>query len=144
MAHFVICGALTPANIALRTALRSLGVVGRLYPPDEAEHTASPGDVLLGRIDVRSGFDGIEPGLEQLLRLEGGGLTVLNRAGPLYACHDKLATAVALHSAGIRHPETAVLASPTNRPIFEGPFMVKPRFGSCWGHDAFLCPTDRR
>ena len=99
--------------------------------------------MLLGRIDVRSGFDGIEPGLEQLLRLEGGGLTVLNRAGPLYACHDKLATAVALHSAGIRHPETAVLASPTNRPIFEGPFMVKPRFGSCWGHDAFLCPTDR-
>ena len=142
VARFVICGGLTPTNIALRSAARELGMAVHLYPPDEAERAVRPGDTLLGRIDTRPTLDGIERGLEQLRRCEAAGFTVLNRSAALWACHDKLATAVTLVRAGIPHPETAVLDSPKESPSFDLPVVVKPRFGS-WGRDTFLCATDR-
>ncbi len=142
MARLLICGSLTPTNIALRTAFRSLGVSALLYPPEETAHSAQPGDTILGRVDVRPTLDGIERGLEQLRKFEAAGLTVLNRAGALYTCHDKLATAIALNRAGIPHPETAVLESAEDCSRLPAPVVVKPRFGS-WGQETFLCPTDR-
>ncbi len=142
MARLVICGSLTPTNIALRTVIRSVGVEAHLYPPRETGHAARPDDSILGRIDIRPTLDGIEPGLEQLRKFEAAGLTVLNRAGALYTCHDKLATAIALNRAGIPHPETAVLESAEDCWRLAAPVVVKPRFGS-WGRETFLCPTER-
>jgi RimK family alpha-L-glutamate ligase len=97
-----------------------------------------PGDVALGRLDVLPTLDGVEPGLWALERLAGSGVTVLNGRSALVTAHDKLATAHALHEAGLPHPRTVHLAPWLPQPELGVPIVLKPRFGS-WGGDVVRC-----
>ena len=131
----------TPTNIALAG---HSGV--EILSPAEALRVLGPGDVAIGRLDVAESLDGIEDGLWELARLEGEGVRVLNRPGTLVAAHDKLATARALHAAGVPHPLTSHITSPLLGLSIHPPVVVKPRFGS-WGRDVVRCedvPTLRR
>jgi RimK family alpha-L-glutamate ligase len=98
-----------------------------------------PGDVVLGRLDVRSTLDGVEPGLTALRRLEGRGVDVRNGPTALLAAHDKLTTALRLAAAAVPHPRTAHVGSDGELAL-EPPVVVKPRFGS-WGKDVSVCRT---
>jgi [lysine-biosynthesis-protein LysW]--L-2-aminoadipate ligase len=123
----------TPTNIALA------GHPGvEILSPAEALRVLGPGDVAIGRLDVAESLDGIEVGLWELARLEGEGVRVLNRPGTLVAAHDKLATARALHAAGVPHPLTSHITSPLLGLSIHPPVVVKPRFGS-WGRDVVRC-----
>jgi ribosomal protein S6--L-glutamate ligase len=135
----VVAGALTPTNTHLVEAARRLGARAKVVPPDEARRLLRPGDVVLGRLDVAPGLVGVEPGLEILGELEARTLDVRNRPAALLAVHDKLLTARRLAAAGVPHPPTVHVAG-EERPSFERPVVVKPRFGS-WGQDVMLCHT---
>jgi RimK family alpha-L-glutamate ligase len=124
----------TSTNVALTLARPGL----RILEPATAARTLGEGDVAIGRLDVSEGLDGIETGLWELARLEGAGVRVLNRPRTLVAAHDKLATSRALGDAGVPHPRTAHVTSPSDNIPFEPPVVVKPRFGS-WGQDVVLC-----
>jgi RimK family alpha-L-glutamate ligase len=124
----------TPANVALARSYPGL----RIIPPVEALRTLRGGDIAIGRLDVSEHLDGIEVGLWELARLEGAGIRVLNRPRALVAAHDKLATSRTLTEAGIPHPRTEHVTSPSAKVILEPPVVVKPRFGS-WGRDVALC-----
>ena len=124
----------TSTNLALASARPGL----RILEPATAARTLGEGDVAIGRLDVSEGLDGIETGLWELARLEGAGVRVLNRPRTLVAAHDKLATSRALGDAGVPHPRTAHVTSPSDSIPFEPPVVVKPRFGS-WGQDVVLC-----
>jgi RimK family alpha-L-glutamate ligase len=124
----------TSTNVALTLARPGL----RILEPASAARTLGEGDVAIGRLDVSEGLDGIETGLWELARLEGAGVRVLNRPSTLVAAHDKLATSRALGDAGVPHPRTAHVTSPSDSIPFEPPVVVKPRFGS-WGQDVVLC-----
>ncbi|HEX2495491.1 MAG TPA: RimK family alpha-L-glutamate ligase [Gaiellaceae bacterium] len=124
----------TSTNVALSLARPGL----RILEPASAARTLGEGDVAIGRLDVSEGLDGIETGLWELARLEGAGVRVLNRPSTLVAAHDKLATSRALGDAGVPHPRTAHVTSPSDSIPFEPPVVVKPRFGS-WGQDVVLC-----
>lgn len=115
MSPLLIAGRLTPTNVALLDAARELGVPARLLPPELAERRPRPGDIVLGRLDVRPTLDGVEPGLASVRRVEDAGMIVLNRADALVAAHDRLETATRLGRCGIPHPRTdfpAAAASP--------------------------------
>ncbi|HET7572605.1 MAG TPA: hypothetical protein VFJ77_08050 [Gaiellaceae bacterium] len=139
----LIAGRLTPPNVGLLEAARDVGAQARLLPPELAERRARPGESVLGRVDVRPGLDGVEPGLEALRRLERRGVEVLNRADALLASHDKLETARRLTAAGLPHPRTRFVPPDGPCPAFEGPAVLKPRFGS-WGEDVVRCDSPRR
>jgi RimK family alpha-L-glutamate ligase len=124
----------TSTNLALTRARPSL----RILEPAVAARTLGEGDVAIGRLDVAETLDGIESGLWELARLEGAGVRVLNRPRTLVAAHDKLATSRALCDAGVAHPRTAHVTSPSDSVPFDPPVVVKPRFGS-WGRDVVLC-----
>jgi RimK family alpha-L-glutamate ligase len=124
----------TSTNLALTLARPGL----RILAPASAARALGEGDVAIGRLDVSEGLDGIETGLWELARLEGAGVRVLNRPRALVAAHDKLATSRALADAGVPHPRTAHVTSPSDNIPFEPPVVVKPRFGS-WGQDVVLC-----
>lgn len=124
----------TSTNLALTLARPGL----RIIEPAVAARALGEGDIAIGRLDVSEGLDGIETGLWELARLEGGGVRVLNRPRTLVAAHDKLATSRALGDAGVSHPRTAHVTSPSDSVPFEPPVVVKPRFGS-WGLDVVLC-----
>lgn len=124
----------TSTNVALTLARPGL----RILEPASAARTLGEGDVAIGRLDVSEGLDGIEAGLWELARLDGAGVRVLNRPRTLVAAHDKLATSRALGDAGVSHPRTAHVTSPSDSIPFEPPVVVKPRFGS-WGQDVVLC-----
>ncbi len=100
MSPLLIAGRLTPPNVRLLEAARGLGAQARLLPPELAERRARPNETVLGRVDIRPGLDGVEPGLESLRRLEEAGVEVLNRADALLAAHDKLETATAAPRSG--------------------------------------------
>jgi RimK family alpha-L-glutamate ligase len=139
----LIAGRLTPTNVALREACGRLGIRSRLLPPDLAHQRAQPGEIVLGRVDVRASLDGPEAGLDALRELEVSGSLVLNRADALLRAHDKLETASTLHAAGVRHPRTVhVRPGAEPEPGFEGPYVVKPRFGS-WGMGVARCRSPR-
>ncbi len=127
-------------NDRLVAAARVLGVETGSYLPREALRLLEPGDVALGRLDVREGLDGVESGTNELERLAAGGVKVLNPPAALLAAHDKLLTARVLRLAGIPHPHTWLLAEGMRAPEPELPLVVKPRFGS-WGRDVVLCRT---
>jgi [lysine-biosynthesis-protein LysW]--L-2-aminoadipate ligase len=87
---------------------------------------------------VHPSLEGVEEGIAVLGSLAACGVRVLNPAGALLACHDKLLTARLLRRAGVAHPRTAHLTSVAADPHLDGPLVVKPRFGS-WGREVTLC-----
>jgi RimK family alpha-L-glutamate ligase len=94
--------------------------------------------LLLGRADVSRKLDGVGDTFWELLRLEREGWSVLNGSRALLGCHDKLYTALLLRRAGLPHPRTEVIRSACEAPSFDGPYVVKPRFGS-WGRGIERC-----
>lgn len=126
----------TSTNAALARARAGT----RVLAPAAALKNLRELDIVLGRLDVAEALDGIEIGLWELARLRGAGVRVLNPPGALVAAHDKLATSRILAGAGIPHPRTVHVTSPTAALPFAPPVVVKPRFGS-WGRDVVLCET---
>ena len=117
------------------------GRPGAILTPSEALARLEPGDIALGRLDVRPTLDGVERGLWALGALAERGVTVLNPPSALLTAHDKLLTARALGRAGLPHPRTR-LVLPGDTIEAEPPVVVKPRFGS-WGSDVVLCHDAR-
>ena len=130
----------TDTNEALAAAAGSLGAAAAVLAPRDALRVLQPGDVALGRLDVREGLDGIESGELELERLAACGVEVLNPPRALAAAHDKLLTARALRLAGLPHPRTWLIAEGMPSAAPELPLVLKPRFGS-WGRDVVLCRT---
>jgi len=124
----VVAHRVTPTNTRLGIVLSPAQAVARL----------GRGDVAIGRLDVLTTLDGIEPGLWALERLVASGVTVLNGRRALVAAHDKLATASTLYAAGVSHPYTVHVAPWLPLPELEPPIVLKPRFGS-WGQDVIRC-----
>jgi RimK family alpha-L-glutamate ligase len=127
-------------NEALAAAASALGVESAVLSPRDALRVLEPGDVALGRLDVRESVDGMEAGTRELERLAVEGVEVLNPPAALVSAHDKLLTARALRLAGLPHPHTWLIAEGMPAPAPELPLVLKPRFGS-WGRDVLLCHT---
>jgi RimK family alpha-L-glutamate ligase len=123
-------------NICLAAAAPP-GVHAFLIEPEDALRELGPGDLALGRLDVRPTLDGVEQGLECLDRLASRGVPVLNSALALRLAHDKLATSAALATAKLPHPRTQLVdrRGPATLPF---PLVLKPRYGS-WGRDVVRC-----
>lgn len=126
-------------NLALAAAA-SPGVELELMRPPETLVRLRPGDVALGRLDVLPSLDGVEPGAWVLGELRRRGVAVLNDGIALANCHDKLATARMLESAGLPHPRTSYLAHGFPLPDLTPPIVIKPRLGS-WGCHVTACRT---
>ena len=126
-------------NVGLAAAWRDRGIPAELVNPAVAISLLRPGDVAVGRLDVRRTLDGVELGLEVLSGLAYRGVRVLNHAKALMRAHDKLFTAAYLERAGVPHPRSVLLEPGAALPM-EPPFVLKPRFGS-WGVDVFRCGT---
>jgi [lysine-biosynthesis-protein LysW]--L-2-aminoadipate ligase len=127
-------------NERLVAAARAAGLDAARLLPRDALRLLEPGDVALGRLDVRETLDGVEDGIAELERLTITGADVLNPPGALAAAHDKLLTARALRLAGLPHPHTWLIAEGSPSPAPELPLVLKPRFGS-WGRDVQRCET---
>jgi len=140
MRFAVVAQRRTETNEALAGAAARLGLDSAVLPPRDALRFLEPGDVALGRLDVREGLDGIESGTRELERLAEAGIDLLNPAGALALAHDKLLTARALRLAGLPHPHSWLIAPGQPSPVPELPLVLKPRFGS-WGRDVLLCRT---
>ena len=140
MTFAVLAHSRSETNARLVVAAESLGFSAAVLPPRDALRLLGPGDVALGRLDVREGLDGIESGIPELERLSSAGVQLLNPPGALVAAHDKLLTSRVLRLSGVPHPHTWHIAEgmPTSAP--ELPLVLKPRFGS-WGRDVTLCRT---
>ena len=117
------------------------GVDARILTRSRRRRCCSRDAAALGRLDVADGLDGVEDGLWALGSLAARGVRVLNRAGALLAAHDKLLTARVLQRAGLPHPRTRILHPGGHVPDWDGPVVVKPRFGS-WGRDVELCEDE--
>ncbi len=137
---FVVGSPGSPTNERLRSAFAAAGARALVGPGELADGRAGPGDVVVGRLDVRPSLDGIQPGLGRLRRLPDRGIRVVNDADALVATHDKLATALLLDAASVPQPRAAHLTGEDDSPGFEPPYVVKPRFGS-WGRDVELCES---
>ncbi len=129
----------TGTNDELTAAFERLGYRSLVLSPAELGQ-AGRGDVVLGRLDVRRSLDGVEPGLDELAALAGSGAQLLNGATQLLLAHDKLATALMLVAAGVRHPLSVHVCEAAVPPLLDVPCVIKPRFGS-WGRDVLLCQT---
>ena len=125
MRFVVIAHRCTDTNEALAAAAEALGVAAAVLPPRDALRLLEPGDVALGRLDVREGLDGIEGGSRELERLTAAGVEVLNRPSTLVAAHDKLLTARALRLAGLPHPHTWLIAEGMPTPAPELPLVLE-------------------
>src|SRR4051812_39404571 len=129
-------------NRSLAAALRASGVSVRRLGGAQLRGARMlgrlEGAVLLGRVDVSRRLDGVGESFWELRRLEAEGRSVLNGAGALLRCHDKLQTARSLYRAGVPHPSTIVMHDCSTTPPFDGPYVVKPRFGS-WGRGVERC-----
>jgi RimK family alpha-L-glutamate ligase len=134
------CASETNDELALKWC--SLGLEAGVMSPGEALALLRPGDIALGRVDVRRSLDGVEPGLLDLLELERRGVLLFNTPRALLAAHDKLRTARLLARAGVPHPETVHVRPGDRLPELAAPCVVKPRFGS-WGCDIFRCDSPR-
>jgi [lysine-biosynthesis-protein LysW]--L-2-aminoadipate ligase len=140
MRFAVVAHQSSQTNERLAAAAAELGFDATVLPPREALRILEPGDLALGRLDVRQKCDGIESGTAELERLGASGVELLNSPGALVAAHDKLLTARALRLAGLPHPHTWLIAEGMPSPAPELPLVLKPRFGS-WGRDVVLCRT---
>lgn len=134
-----VVGKPTETNLRLADAFTARGYRTRLTVPGAA-FRVTPGDVVLARLDVRPGLDGVEDGLWALNRVERAGATLVNRPVPLLAAHDKLATALLLGRARVPQPRTAHVREPKVPERIGPPYVVKPRFGS-WGREVHRCET---
>jgi glutathione synthase/RimK-type ligase-like ATP-grasp enzyme len=94
-------------NRGLLGAAKALGLDAVVLTPEQAARRLRPGDVALGRLDVRPTLDGPERGLNELRILEERGVVVLNRAGALLVAHDKLSTALRLGACAAAPPDGA-------------------------------------
>jgi [lysine-biosynthesis-protein LysW]---L-2-aminoadipate ligase len=137
---FLAAGRLTETNASLIQALATLDLDAAWLPPRDIPDRLTPGDHVLSRLDVRSTLDGVEDGIWELCRAERSGVTVLNGGSSMLRSHDKLATALALRSGGVRHPRTAHVSEHGQEPPLPFPVVLKPRFGS-WGKDVVRCRT---
>jgi [lysine-biosynthesis-protein LysW]--L-2-aminoadipate ligase len=141
-AFFIVAGESTDTNNALLAAAESRFARAALIRAEQLRALAAERDLVLGRLDICRSLDGIERGLIELQEFEEAceAVAVVNSAGALFACHDKVATAVALRAAGVPHPLTECVAHPSQLTSIAPPVVVKPRFGS-WGIDVFRCDT---
>lgn len=135
----VIAQRSTPTNDRLASQCAE-GAFWLRLTPHEAVERLRPGDVAVGRLDVRPTVDGIDDGIWALGELEARGVRVLNGPAALLAAHDKLLTARVLRRAGLAHPRTRLLGPGGRMPLIRGPVVVKPRFGS-WGRGVERCET---
>lgn len=135
---FSIIGRPSLTNARLAAAFTRTGLEARVVAP--AELAAQPGEVMVGRLDVRPTLDGVEDGLWRLQAVVEAGGSILNRPAALLTAHDKLATAVALGRAGLPQPRTAHVRDARSSLSFGPPYVVKPRFGS-WGRDVVIAGT---
>jgi RimK family alpha-L-glutamate ligase len=125
--------------MSLLEGFRSLGLEAGWLPAAQIG-LLRPGDVVIGRFDVRPTLDGVEEGIWELRRARLRGVRVLNDDETLLRSHDKLATAIACAQAGVPHPRTANVDETSTEPPIALPVVLKPRFGS-WGQDALRCQT---
>lgn len=139
MGCVALIGGETPTNLDIVDAWRARGIDAWIVHPADGLRELSYGDVAVGRIDIRSSLDGIEPGLLALLRLARCGLRVLNGPAALLRAHDKLITARMLAAGGVPHPPTEHVTWP-RLPRLRPPVVLKPRFGS-WGADVIRCDS---
>ena len=137
---FVIGETSSTTNRRLRDAFAATGFHALVGSAQRATESARRGDIALGRLDVRPTLDGVQPGLGRLLQVHERGVRVVNDAHSLIASHDKLATMLLLRAADLPHPRGAHLTHVGTSPIFEPPYVVKPRFGS-WGRDVHRCES---
>ena len=124
MRFAVVAHGRTDTNEALAAAAESLGAAAAVLAPRDALSVLQPGDIALGRLDVREGLDGIEGGEMELERLASAGVEVLNPPRVLAAAHDKLLTARALRLAGLPHPRTWLIAEGLPSPAPELPLVL--------------------
>jgi RimK family alpha-L-glutamate ligase len=136
----IVAHAGSQTNDALVAASEALGIHAVRLAPREALCSLRPGDVAVGRLDVRATLDGVEDGMHELEKLAAAGVGVLNPPAALVATHDKLLTARALRRAGLPHPHTWLIAEGLPAPVPELPVVLKPRHGS-WGRGVTLCAT---
>lgn len=141
MTFVIAASRATPTNRALAEAARALGYDANIASGRRLRNLV-PGDTVLGRIDVLPTLDGVQSCLWGFRELERGGVRLLNNAGALLACHDKLLTALRLGRSGLPHPKTAHADSTTPPLHLRFPVVVKPRFGS-WGRDVVLCENEK-
>lgn len=134
-----LVGRPTETNVRLANALAARGYRATITTPG-AEFRAAPGELVLARLDVLPGLDGLEKGLWALHRVEQAGATLLNRPLALLSAHDKLSTGLLLGRSGVPQPRTAHVREPKVPERLEPPYVVKPRFGS-WGRDVYRCET---
>src|SRR3954466_8824908 len=90
----------TATNMLLADAFAGLGYRAEIAHPGP-QLTSSPGDVVLGPLDVRRALCVAQGGLEELARLEHSGAQLLNGPQALFSAHDKLALRVMLARAGV-------------------------------------------
>jgi RimK family alpha-L-glutamate ligase len=135
---WIVAGHATPTNELLVGALHERGMPAAVVRPEKAMVVALPSDIVIGRLDVRPTLDGVEEGLSELRELQRRGMTVLNPATALLACHDKLETAIRFSRFGVAQPPTAHVDAGQALPTLPFPIVLKPRFGS-WGCDLLLC-----
>jgi RimK family alpha-L-glutamate ligase len=134
------------ALVAQRATATNTALASRSWPraesmvltPEEALARLRPGDVALGRLDVKPTLDGVDDGVAELATLSARGVRVLNGPRTLLAAHDKLLTAREFMQAGIPHPATTLFTASDETPPLEPPVVIKPRYGS-WGADVFRC-----
>ena len=69
MTFAVLAHSRSETNACLVVAAESLGFSAAVLPPRDALRLLGPGDVAVGRLDVREGLDGIESGIPELERL---------------------------------------------------------------------------
>ena len=137
---FVIGDTSSTTNRRLRDAFAATGLPALVGSAQRASEWARHGDIVLGRLDVRPTLDGVQPGLGRMLQVRKRGIRVVNDAHSLIASHDKLTTMLLLRAADVPHPHGAHLTDAGTSPIFEPPYVVKPRYGS-WGRDVHRCES---
>jgi len=74
MRFAVVAHSRSETNEALAGAAASVGLPASVLPPRDALRFLEPGDVALGRLDVREALDGMEEGETDLERLAAGGV----------------------------------------------------------------------